>query len=133
MAELDTEALLSDFLVAKWTAVADAFVEGAQGRCSRKTGTLADSIQHDAPVFDGDRVTCIVTAGEGLDYAGYQNEGTGIYGPEGAPIVPVNAKVLVFDSAAGGVTFARSVKGAPGTHFWDDTVKDFPNIVASVG
>lgn len=114
-----------------------AFVDGAQGRCSRRSGTLADSI-HVTDVSDsGNSVTAHVIVDaqseNGEYYGQYQDEGTGIYGPDGAPIVPTSARVLRFDwPAAGGIVFAHSVQGSPGTHFWSDTVADWTTIVQSV-
>jgi len=135
---VNTDALkegLQQYAVERLTAIADAFVEAAQGRCSRRSGALADSIKHDDPSNEGDRVSCVASAGnDEVDYAQYQDEGTGEYGPEGGRIYPVSAKALRFDwPAAGGVVFAKSVAGAPGTHFWSDTVNDWSNIVSSAG
>jgi hypothetical protein len=44
-------------------------------------------------------------------------EGTGIYGPKGAPITPKRAKVLRFE-VGGQTVFARSVKGMPGDRWF---------------
>lgn len=97
--------------------VSSAMVDDTRAACSRRSGTLADSIEADAWAEEGDRYTTTIRAT--VDYAQYQDEGTGIYGPTGMRIFPTSAKVLVFDwPAAGGVVFARSVAGAPGTHFW---------------
>lgn len=110
----------------------EEFVSRAQQRCSRRSGDLADSIEVDSISDDGSNIAVHVIVGE--DYAQYQDEGTGIFGPEGVPITPVTAKVLRFDwPAAGGIVFAHSVAGSPGTHFFSDTVKDWSNIVAAVG
>jgi hypothetical protein len=55
-----------------------------------------------------------------LDYGLYVHEGTGIYGPKGAPIRPKKGKYLVFTPKGGparpgrnasGKVFARQVKG----------------------
>lgn len=46
------------------------------------------------------------------DYAGYHQDGTGIYGPHHQRIVPVQARALRFPGP-GGVIFARSVEGVP--------------------
>lgn len=51
--------------------------------------------------------------GSRLPYAIYQEKGTGIYGPRGAPIRPKRAKRLVFVPKGGSqVVFAREVRGA---------------------
>ena len=64
-------------------------------------------------------------------YASFQNYGTGIYGPEGTPIVPRRpGGVLVFDwPAAGGIVFARSVRGTEPTHYWERTLDEWPEIL----
>jgi hypothetical protein len=58
-------------------------------------------------------------------YGAYLNEGTGIYGPTGKPIVPTQAKVLSWVSAASGRVFAASVKGTD-KHigWWDRWVRN---------
>lgn len=43
-------------------------------------------------------------------YAKYHQDGTGIYGPRGTPIVPIKAKVLRLGKTG---RVARSVKGSP--------------------
>lgn len=52
-----------------------------------------------------------------LDYAKWQDEGTGIYGPNRAPIRPKNAKTLRFKNKAGKWVFARQVKGVKPKNF----------------
>lgn len=42
----------------------------------------------------------------------YLEEGTGIYGPSGKPIVPIHSKALRF-TVGGNQIFAKSVKGMP--------------------
>lgn len=42
----------------------------------------------------------------------YLEEGTGIYGPHGKPIVPIHSKALRF-TVGGSQIFAKSVKGMP--------------------
>jgi len=49
--------------------------------------------------------------GSNLEYAKYQEFGTGIYGPKGTPIVPKRAKMLAWKSKSGQWIFARSVSG----------------------
>lgn len=49
-----------------------------------------------------------------LPYAIYQELGTGIYGPRGAPIRPKRARRLVFKpKGSNEFVFARQVRGAP--------------------
>ena len=108
------------------------FVQTARGRAPRRTGALADSIREHPPVVTPTRVTVRVTCD--AEYGEYQDQGTGIYGPQGRPITPKKpGGLLVFDwPAAGGVVFARKVRGTEPTRFWSSTVKDWPVIVRRV-
>lgn len=109
--------------------VRDGFVNGAQSRCSRRSGKLAASIVGTEPVDAGTTIECTITVGE--DYGLFQDQGTGIYGPEGQRIK--GNPLLAFDwPAAGGLVIVHSVAGSPGTHFWTDTVSDWPNILRAV-
>lgn len=81
-------------------------------------GHLRNSVDKSVGVF-GSRV--IGRVGTGVIYGLYLHEGTGIYGPTGAPIRPVHRQFLRFEvksgtSAVGSrpVVFARSVKGVRG-------------------
>lgn len=122
------EQRLREMAVEEADKLADRVVEIAQSRCSRRTGTLADSISNEGAVSTGNGATAHVVVGE--DYGKYQDEGTGIYGPEGTRIE--GNPLLAFDwPAAGGLVIVHSVAGSPGTHFWTDTVNDWPSIVAS--
>lgn len=108
-------------------AIGASFVAKAQGLAPRRTGAGADSIVVDGVDEYGEGFRIRIVVGE--VYMRYQNEGTGIYGPEGTPIVPRSAKVLVFDSPVLGLTFAPSVRGTEPTHWWDRTVDAWPEIV----
>lgn len=55
--------------------------------------------------------------GSNLEYALAVEEGTGIYGPKGRPITPVQARVLRFPVKGGRIVFAKSVKGRPATPY----------------
>ena len=73
--------------------------------------------------FSGGRVMVIAVGGKSISENGFDilrglEEGTGIYGPRGARIVPKNAKVLAWRSRkpvsgtkTGGWIFAKSIKG----------------------
>lgn len=67
------------------------------------------------------------------EHSSYQEEGTGIYGPEGVEIVPTNSPVLVYYwKKTGRVHFSRSVRGAPATH-WFSKVRDrWPEFVERI-
>jgi hypothetical protein len=133
VSDVDTSSLVAGFqalALQAATNMRDDFVERAKGRCSRRTGAEADSIAGSDPVDAGDGLItweCWV----GADYGKYQDEGTGIYGPEGKRITRPGGGPMAFDwPAAGGVVIVMSIAGAPGTHFWTDTVADWPDIVA---
>lgn len=52
------------------------------------------------------------------EYAGFQEYGTGIYGPEKRPITPKRGKVLTWvDPDTGQRIFARAVRGVPPKRF----------------
>lgn len=115
----------------KAARLGDLFVKTARGRASRRTGAMADSISAHPAVVRQTSATVRVTCE--AEYGRYQDEGTGIFGPEGRPIKPTHSKVLVFDwPAAGGLVFARHVKGSEPTRFWTRTVHDWPIMVRRV-
>lgn len=99
---------------------ADLAVTDTQAHMSRRTGASADSVTHTQPALQEPYVVCEISVGE--PSARWQDEGTGIYGPENRRITPSRpGGVLVFDwPAAGGVVFARSVAGSPGKHFFTE-------------
>lgn len=124
------ENLVRSHAMERMVTLADVFVERAQQNASVRTGELRDSISHDDPVDNGDRISC--TAQAAAEHALYQEEGTGIFGPDGVPITPKNGPFLVFDwPAAGGVVFARKVIGSEPTRFWTRTIEEWPLIVAA--
>lgn len=103
--------------------VSDLMVEDTRAACSRRSGELADSIEMDPWSNDGTRYSSTIRATS--DHARYQDEGTGIYGPEGTRIEAPPGGVLAFDwPAAGGVVYFKSVAGSPGTHFFMEPMPD---------
>jgi hypothetical protein len=64
---------------------------------------------------EGSRLVGFVTFK--VHYALYVHEGTGIYGPRGAPIKPKTKKLLRFELPDGTIVYAKSVKGMPGRPF----------------
>ncbi len=58
-----------------------------------------------------------VTVGTNVQYARYVQEGTGIYGPGGTPIVPTSSKFLSWIGADGNRIFAKSIQGSPPRKF----------------
>lgn len=100
-------------------------VTDAAGRAMLQMGTfIAEAAaKEQAPIDDGllrgsitskvtkDGAELVGIVGTNLDYAPYQEYGTGIYGPKGAPITPKRGRFLRFKTKAGQVVFARSVRG----------------------
>lgn len=109
-------------------ALGERFVEVARGFAPRRTGEGADSIEAGDVSESSSGFSLRITVG--AIWMRYQNEGTGIYGPDGAPITPTSGNVLVFDwPAAGGLVFARSVRGTEPTHWWERALEQWPSIV----
>jgi hypothetical protein len=74
-------------------------------------GHLRGTIQ---PVVRVEPGRVVGRVGTPLLYGLYLHEGTGIYGPRGAPIRPIRRKYLRFETKAGRVVYAKSVKGVRG-------------------
>lgn len=112
------EANLRARCVRNLPAITDRMVEDTRAVCSRRSGTLAESIGADPWQDEGSRFTSTIRAT--APYAIYQELGTGVYGPGGGRIYPHKpGGVLAFEwPAAGGMVFARSVAGSPGRHFF---------------
>ncbi len=72
-------------------------------------GILKGSIQLSAAQWSGNTITGSV--GTNNEYSLFQEQGTGIYGPHHAPIVPKSKPTLVWYSN-GAWHFAKSVKGS---------------------
>lgn len=82
----------------------------AMGFAPRRTGTLKRSIHAQVSGAGGNLTGLVVQDAGVAKYGVWVHNGTGIYGPNHSPIVPVNAKMLKFK--IGGQTFyRRSVKG----------------------
>jgi hypothetical protein len=106
---------------------------------------MVDAVSEDAPRDSGVLKSSIGEAGRStagtrlstqlvvpVEYASWQDEGTGIYGPKGTPIRAKGGGVLAWEvtgrraagaaQTASGMVFARSVRGAPATKFWSRNV-----------
>lgn len=92
----------------------------AKANAPFKLGQLKDSIQLDGPNFSASNIQASVYTN--VKYAPYQEFGTGIYGPNGTPIVPKNAPFLVFQLDDGTWRRARSVKGVKPKKFFGNAV-----------
>lgn len=85
-----------------------------------KTGRLRSTITTEMVTDAGLPVARI---GTNVDYAEAVHDGTGIYGPKGAPIRPKRKRVLRFTpSGASKPVFARQVKGAKPNPFLKDAL-----------
>lgn len=80
-------------------------------------GRLAGSFQTDKQ----DDLTYVVFSN--VRYALLVNDGTGIYGPTGQPITPVNSKYLVF-SIGGQTIFTKEVKGQRPNPYIDTSLEE---------
>lgn len=70
----------------------------------------------------GDKVVYLVYTP--VEYADYQEFGTGLYGPRGAYIYPTKAKALRFrPKGATAFVFAKRVRGVRPAHFMRDAAK----------
>jgi hypothetical protein len=96
-------------------------VEGeAKRRCPVRTGRLRGSI-HTRVVRVG--IDVGVEIGTDVNYALDVHNGTGIYGPGGAPVVPKSGGVLRFEvKGHQGYVFARSIMGQKGVPFLKDAL-----------
>lgn len=91
--------------------------EALQSTSQGGTRQLMRSLQ----VLEAD--TTHVKVGTNLNYGLWVNDGTGVFGPTGSPIVPVNARVLHWVGEDGDV-FRPSVQGQPGKHFMEEGLKN---------
>lgn len=92
-------------------------------------GLLRGSI-HSEIQNEGMEVVGVV--GTNIEYAPYQEFGTGIFGPTGTPITPKRAKVLVFPGKGGGLVFARSVSGSRPRKFMAKGLQAVRNNMAKI-
>jgi len=85
------------------------------------TGKLQRSITALKPKVTGLHVRAKVTTDSG--YGLFPEEGTGIFGPKGAPIRPKKAPFLVFQPRGlGHIIRVKSVRGQPGQHYMRDSL-----------
>lgn len=66
------------------------------------------------------------------EYADYVNNGTGVFGPTGSPILPKNGGVLVFTAKSGDLVFAKSVQGIEGKHFVEASIEEVEGKINSI-
>jgi len=75
------------------------YPEQSSGTSYRRTGTLGRSISMSEPATTGSKMW--IAVGTNKHYARYVEEGTGLYGPKHAKIVPKSAKALRWTAMAG--------------------------------
>jgi hypothetical protein len=125
------EALVREHAAAKAVEAAEAFVAVVRSLAPRRSGDLAASVEADRIYDTPSGTTAVIVVSS--PYARFQNEGTGIYGPEGTPIVPKNGQFLVFPKKiGGGLVFTREVRGTEPTHFWERSIERWPDILRSL-
>lgn len=98
----------------------------------KDTGEMVDTMTVEQTEDSGPVLEWTIRAP--AEHASWQEEGTGIYGPEAAPIFPTSSKVLVFYwKKTGRVMFLPSVLGTPATH-WFSRIRDrWPEFVERIG
>lgn len=107
-----------------------AFNDGAQAFLSTAGQLVVSEAKRQSPAADGSLRRSIIAkspqkqagnwiakVGSGLEYAKYQEFGTGVYGPKGVPITPKRVKMLAWKSKSGQMIFARSVRGSKKREF----------------
>lgn len=93
------------------SAAATLIVEAAKLLAPERTGALKTSIMQEEPQGSFLTNDLEVVVGAAAEYAVYVEYGTGIHGPKGTPIVPVNAQALQIPVGGGEFIYRRSVKG----------------------
>jgi hypothetical protein len=107
-------------LMAKGTAQENAPVDKGILRSS-----LTDQVQ-------GSRLDTVGRVGTTISYATFQELGTGIYGPKGEPIRPVNRKFLQFQTKDGKWIRAREVKGTPAKGYLQKGLAEVMNKLGDI-
>jgi hypothetical protein len=95
----------------------------------RKTGNLKRSIYPEVNPMAGQFTGKVIQDTTVAKYGPWVEQGTGIYGPFGTPIVPVRAKALAWKGSDGKMIFARSVKGMQGKFYMKRAFEKAPDIV----
>ncbi len=105
----------------------------AEGAAKEKApidhGILRGSIHSKLQHFNNELVGVV---GTNVEYAPFQEHGTGIYGPNHAPITPKRGKFLVFKSKSGRMIFARSVRGTRPKRFMAQGMKAVQNNMGKI-
>lgn len=120
----ESDRVMSQGAVQWGNRVGRAVVNQAKKNAPVDEGRLRSSIAHTVAVRPG---AVEVTVGSPLEYAAYQEEGTGIHGPRNALIYPTTMQALKFRASMKGPgqpakgkrpwVFAKYVRGVEATHF----------------
>lgn len=92
----------------------------AKGHAPVRYGQLRASIHTEGPTGSGANIQAKV--GTDVKHAPYQEFGTGIYGPNRAPITPKSKPFLVFKTRDGRWIRTRSVKGTKGRFYFKQAI-----------
>lgn len=95
-------------------------ISGTGGPKRVDTGRLRASITHAIVMTTGKPVGRV---GTNVNYALYVHEGTGIYGPRGAYIIPKRSRFLVFTAKDGKTVFTKRVSGMKKNQFLKNALK----------
>jgi Bacteriophage HK97-gp10, putative tail-component len=101
-------AVVEDIIAEAVDDVTTAVEAAARRRCPVDSGALRASIRSQVTIHGNLVIGEVYTD---LDYGFYVQQGTGVYGPSGRPIRPVQARVLAWPARGGGMVFARVVRG----------------------
>jgi HK97 gp10 family phage protein len=104
--------IMTDAKKSALTQAAIIFSSQSKQKAPRGTGNLSRNIKYEV-ANDGSQARVY----NELEYAAYQEEGTGIYGKYKTPVVPRRAKYLRFKSKTGQIVYAKSVRGVKPTWF----------------
>lgn len=106
---------VADNAQVKMLTMAALMVESeAKQKAPIDKGVLRSSITHKLEGSTGARMARV---GTNIEYAVYQEYGTGVFGPKGRPITPKRGRFLVFRGKDGNMVFARQVAGSPKREF----------------
>lgn len=96
----------------------------AVDKAPRRYGTLKRSIFSQFTSSVGKFSGKVVQDGTVAKYGKWVNEGTGIYGPNKSPIVPVTKPFLAWKDYSGGWHRAKSVKGQKAQPFMEPALQE---------
>jgi phage gpG-like protein len=120
MEQAARETLTAATLVAEGAAKENAPID---------QGILRGSIHSRVSRLNGETVGIV---GTNIEYAPYQENGTGIYGPRATLITPKRSRFLRFKTKSGQIVFARSVRGSRPKKFMAKGMKAVQSNLAKI-